>query len=322
MVQPYKELATYNPVSVIQPEIKSPIATDSPVKLNRVINAHKLIKAWQQRFQIDITDELHHHQEIYLYKCIQTGLNFFVPNDVAGADSFYKQLEKFDWYYMPRKWEHDVAIQDLTGAKQIMEVGCGRGDFVQRLRSLNLDAQGIEINSNAVEYANMKGIPLLPLSLHELAYKKPEYYDAVCAFQVLEHIAQPRPFLSAMIELIKPGGKLIITVPNSRSFTKYVPDDLLNQPPHHMTQWCKRAIKSLTTIYPIQVKRFRFEPLADYHINWYLKAQVSRCPQFPSIQSITSSLFYHILKPILTNYSFLRRLITGHTLYVYFQKAH
>lgn len=59
---------------------------------------------------------------------------------------------------MPRKWEHDVAVQDLSGSQRVLEVGSGRRAFVERLyKEENINAVGIELNSKAVASAKTKG---------------------------------------------------------------------------------------------------------------------------------------------------------------------
>jgi 2-polyprenyl-3-methyl-5-hydroxy-6-metoxy-1,4-benzoquinol methylase len=63
-------------------------------------------------------------------------------------------------------------------------------------------------------------------------------YDAVCLFQVLEHMHDISGFFKHVRAFIKPQGKLIISVPNNNPYL-YVNDKLhtLNLPPHHMGLW-------------------------------------------------------------------------------------
>lgn len=71
-----------------------------------------------------------------------------------------------------------------------MEEGVCR-TFIQ---GKNINAVGIELNSKAVASAKTKGINIRQLDLHELAEEKESSFDAVCSFQVLEHISDPLMF--------------------------------------------------------------------------------------------------------------------------------
>lgn len=300
--------------------ISSPITNSDDVTLLRTITASELILAWKNSLQIDITDELHNHKEIYQYQCNQTKLKFFLPLDVAGGDQLYQNLEKLAWYYMPRKWEHDMAIQDLKGSKKVLEVGCGKGDFVRRLcQEENLDAQGIELNSTAVESACKQNIPVSKISLYDLANQQSSQFDAVCTFQVLEHIAEPRRFLESLVKLVKPKGQLIISVPNEDSFIKYSLDNVLDLPPHHMTQWVAETFEKLPDFLPIKLKKICLEPLEIYHVDWYANTQINRFPK-TSPKRFMLRVLYKLIKPFMKNFAYFRRLVIGHTLYVVFEK--
>jgi 2-polyprenyl-3-methyl-5-hydroxy-6-metoxy-1,4-benzoquinol methylase len=138
------------------------------------------------------------------------------------------------------------------------------------LNRLDIKAEGIELNSEAIKIASDKGIPVSQSDLHMLAKEKSGSFDAVCAFQVLEHIAEPLAFLESLIQLIKPGGKVIISVPNSDSFAKHDKENLLDLPPHHMTRWSEGTFRSLPAFLSIKLERVKVEPLAQYHVDWYI----------------------------------------------------
>jgi 2-polyprenyl-3-methyl-5-hydroxy-6-metoxy-1,4-benzoquinol methylase len=300
--------------------LMSPITQKSNCNLLLTLSCNQLIQDWKKGFGIDISEELKGYEEIKLYQCNQSKLRFFVPIHTAGSDQLYEQLEKYDWYYMPRKWEHDVAVKDLQGCQRVLEVGCGRGAFVERLcKEEKIDAQGIELNSNAVNLAKAKGINVYSIDLHELAKKK-EKYDAVCSFQVLEHISDPLGFIEGQLKLIKPGGKLIIGVPNADSFMKYCKKNLLDQPPHHVTRWYQETFIFLESILPIRVQHFKTEPLADYHVSWYTSTQLSRLPQNNLFKVSTSRLLKYLINPTLRNLDFIRNSLKGMTLYVCYEK--
>ena len=168
--------------------ILSPIVDSSDVTLLKTIQTKKLIQDWISNFQIDITEELHGYSEIYLYQCNQTELKFFTPTDITGSSNLYAQLQKFDWFYMPDKWEHQIALKNLSGCQQILEIGCGLGSFVQAGINAGFDIKGIELNQAAVTVAQNNNLPVECINLQEYANLYPQSLDAVCCFQVLEHI--------------------------------------------------------------------------------------------------------------------------------------
>jgi 2-polyprenyl-3-methyl-5-hydroxy-6-metoxy-1,4-benzoquinol methylase len=107
-----------------------------------------------------------------------------------------------------------------------------------------------------------------------------EQYNAICAFQVLEHVSNPLEFISDMISLLNPGGKTTLSVPNVAVMKKIDPNNqnLLNQPPHHIAHWDKNIFYALEKLLPFKVKSFHYEPLASYNIVWmttqYLKNKI------------------------------------------------
>jgi SAM-dependent methyltransferase len=225
---------------------------------------------------------------------------------------------------MPQKWEHERAIEDLQECHTILEVGCGRGDFVDRLnRTYNKNASGIEFNPEAVARAKKQAIPVSSINIHELAGQDPESFDAVCTFQVLEHITDIYEFLDSLIKLVKSGGKLIISVPNSDSFIQYDPQDILNKPPHHMSQWYFETFNYLTGLFPIKIKNIAFEPLREYHIDWYVNTMKS-CDLSKSQNRgarLRIKIYYKALNLLLKKLPLLCKNIKGHTLYICFQKS-
>ena len=82
--------------------------------------------------------------------------------------------------------------------------------------------------------------------VEELLSDHSKTYDVVTAFQVLEHIADPLPFLKNCIDALNPGGLLVIAVPNNDAFIRFA-DLPLNEPPHHVGLWSPRSLASLPT---------------------------------------------------------------------------
>jgi 2-polyprenyl-3-methyl-5-hydroxy-6-metoxy-1,4-benzoquinol methylase len=295
--------------------IQCPLCASERSTTARSVAAAELVTGWQQLFKIDITDELRDVPRIDLLACQECALQFYVPRTLAGSPRLYEKLQVFDWYYMAHKWEHDAALEDLNGASRILEVGCGFGDFVARLRGeRGLNAEGVELNARAVEESQRRGLPVKLLDVRELARQRPGAYDAVCSFQVLEHLTDPRGVLESACALVKPGGRVLLGVPNAEGFLKFQ-FNLLDMPPHHMTRWSVRAFANLQRQFPLKLKRFALEPLAAYHTLDYVDAQCARLIAGGVPRVLIRGRFKLLAADVL-RWTRVHRLLRGHTLYV------
>jgi SAM-dependent methyltransferase len=283
------------------------------------IQTHTLIDAWRQLYGIDVEEELGDCKSIALYRCHSCGFQYFQPSTAAGSPSLYAQLCKMDWYYGAEKWEHDVALRDIEGATKIIEIGCGSGEFIARARDeKGLPVEGLEQNPEAVEGARRRGLLVSAGDVREIALERPAGYDVVCSFQVLEHVPVPRDFLDSCLALLRPGGKLLLGLPNSRSFLRYQ-FNLLDLPPHHMSRWDAHIVRELPSIFPLRLRTLRFEPLARNHVCSYLDTHVSRLrpaswgrpSRVPRLLSLLSVMIIR---------SGVRRFLLGQTLYASFTR--
>lgn len=298
--------------------VRSPITNSTDVTLLKTIQTDQVIHDWQSSFQMEIAEEFHGHKEIYLYQCNQTRMKFFVPFELAGSENLYKQLQKFDWYYMSDKWEYQVALKDLSACNQILEIGSGFGAFVKLGMNAGLNIRGIELNKLAVLAAQGDNLPVAYLALRKAADLYAESLDGICSFQVLEHVSNPKDFINCAIKTLKPGGKLILSVPNAESFLKHG-YCLLDMPPHHMHQWSEETFKSLERFYPIKLEKIMFEPLAKYHISVYISTYAHH---YRSKSFLGKLLFNRYTIPAYGKSLALglRNLFRGQTLYAQFCK--
>jgi SAM-dependent methyltransferase len=295
----------------------SPLTRQPGARLLQAISADELAAAWQAHYDLDLRGELGGGREIRLYECAQTGLQFFQPREVAGSADFYAALEEFPWYYLPDKWEHRRALRDLAHAHRVLEVGAGRGEFIARLNTgAGVRAEGIDLNPRAVAEAQRQGLPVTADDVHRLAAERPGQYDAVCAFQVLEHLPDTADFLDALLRLLRPGGRLILSVPNQRSRLAD-PASPMDRPPHHMTRWHAGVLRALPDWFPLRLEHIVTEPLAPYHVPAYTqrRAAASVWPR-----RIRKYWWRHLAQPLLRRSATLRALVRGHTLYACFER--
>jgi 2-polyprenyl-3-methyl-5-hydroxy-6-metoxy-1,4-benzoquinol methylase len=295
------------------------ICDSSNVSVIQNVSVENLKAAWKRSFGLEISFVFKNIETIEMYECSTCHLIFFLPDVYPSSDSIYSELAKFDWYYMPRKWEYSMALMDIENRAKILEIGCGAGYFLKEAHEKRgVTAVGIDLNEAVVQRTQRQGLQTYCMDIEKAASLWPDQFDAVCSFQVLEHVKNPKDFLLKAVELIRPGGKLILGTPNADSFLKNQ-FSVLDMPPHHLTKWNSRVVSHLPSSFPLSVHRIKEEPLAHYHVRDYLE---SRCkilkwpshignPCSPQLRNLFARFLVH---------SRIHRLLKGHTLYVSFRR--
>lgn len=118
----------------------------------------------------------------------------------------------FEWY--TRGW--------LPGDREapILDVGCGSGQLLYFLASKGYRrAKGIDLDHDQVALAKQLGLDAEECSAQEHLERSPAHYDLIVILDVIEHLTREElfPFMEAVVGHLKPGGRLIASVPNAES---------------------------------------------------------------------------------------------------------
>jgi len=246
--------------------IHSPLTGSTNIRKVKDISIKNIIENYKTQLNVDVSEYFKDLGEASIYECLDSGYQFYYPFTLAGNSEFYEQLQKYPWYYMDWKWEHEKTFQELGQVKNLLEIGCGQGEFLEKVRTKGINCVGLELNEKAVKKGEEKGIKILNESIEEYAKNHKGEFDVVCSFQVVEHIANVGKFIQNSIECLKPGGKLVICVPNNDSVLYKTGEDIyLNMPPHHMGMWNINSLIKLPLFFPLEVEGVHLEPLQSYH---------------------------------------------------------
>lgn len=129
--------------------------------------------------------------------------------------------EFIDYYGEVRE---DVVPFLPPGVQEVLEVGCGRGVTGAYLqRRLGCRVTGVEMHPNVAADAATRLHAVLVGDLQTLEI--PERFDAVLGCEIVEHLPEAAAFLARAGELIRPGGRIVLSIPNVGHWS--VVEDLL-----------------------------------------------------------------------------------------------
>lgn len=97
----------------------------------------------------------------------------------------------------------------------LLEVGCGRGEFLIEARDRGFQVKGLEVFAHAVEIANrrLNSQNVLQATLEESPFPD-EAFDVIVFFDVIEHIRNPINFLKVVYRKLKPGSRIFFCTPS------------------------------------------------------------------------------------------------------------
>jgi SAM-dependent methyltransferase len=183
---------------------------------------------------------------VVLWECCNCGFRFFDPA-LAGSGKFYEELERVGYYVQSRpEFEFAISLFMKREIQTVMDVGGGEGAFLDRARQLGWQTFGVELNETAAEACARKGHRTFRKRLEDISPEElNRNLDALTLFQVVEHVPDPRAFLTSAARLVKPGGLIVVAVPNENGIFRLLPLDPANMPPHHVSRWRKGDLARL-----------------------------------------------------------------------------
>jgi O-antigen chain-terminating methyltransferase len=115
------------------------------------------------------------------------------------------------------KEQHRFYVSYFKGRQQVLDIGCGRGEFLELMRKAGVPARGIDLSPESVEGCRAKGLQAETADLFAYLESLPEAtLDGIFGAQVVEHLAPER--IPEMIRLaasrLVRGGVLVIETPN------------------------------------------------------------------------------------------------------------
>lgn len=141
----------------------------------------------------------------------------------------------FDVMWLPR----------LAGGR-LLDVGCGSGRFIGRMRDLGWHAEGVDFDPEAARVGARHGLTVRVGGLADQGYPDASF-DAVTMIHFIEHIFDPREVLAEAHRILRPGGRLVVITPNAAGLGHRVFGASWRplEPPRHIHVFTPRALARL-----------------------------------------------------------------------------
>jgi len=138
------------------------------------------------------------------------------------------------------------SLPPAHAGRRLLEIGCAHGERLRYLRTLGWDVQGVEFSDLAASRAREKGLPCITSSIEDCSLPA-ESFDVIIMSMVLEHLSDPLPALQKVNRWLKPGGRLLLSVPNdagleARLFKEY---GYSLDVPRHLTHFTPDTLKRM-----------------------------------------------------------------------------
>ena len=125
--------------------------------------------------------------------------------------------------------------------KKIIEIGCGKGSMLDVIKEAGMIPFGLEYSNKSISHAKKYKRNIIKGFLTDLDKIKHGPFDGFVCFNFLEHIPNPKLFISTIYKNLNDNGVGLVTVPNlkylikTKSFYEFVPD--------HLSYFTKETIK-------------------------------------------------------------------------------
>lgn len=154
------------------------------------------------------------------------GFNYQGHYDVDGKYYDYFKEESSRTSRNEMKRLHQAIIHKVpSDAQLILDVGCGNGWVAKHFTPKGKKVISMDISpANPVkalkEYPNEDHAAVIA-DVYHLPFKK-NSIDCIIASEVMEHVVDPKLFISNLVSILKPGGKLVITTPYNEKIEYYI----------------------------------------------------------------------------------------------------
>jgi 2-polyprenyl-3-methyl-5-hydroxy-6-metoxy-1,4-benzoquinol methylase len=187
---------------------------------------------------------------------------WFAPDQSAASrmEEAYRRLVLRDHVQFVSQ-----ALAASTASGPLLDVGCGGGLFLGMMRERGIQVVGLDNSREAAGIAwRRQLVPALAADLLS-APLRPASFKGLTMFHVMEHLYDPRAYLSSARELLAKDGRLVVQVPNAASWQARMLGSAWNGAdiPRHLTNFRSSDLEKMVENAGFEVLRRKFFSLRD-----------------------------------------------------------
>jgi SAM-dependent methyltransferase len=256
-----------------------PICGSSQAALEDVLSVEGIVRAWKHlgvELGAEARRSLPEVGEVRRWRCLSCRLAHFDPV-LPGNGAFYADLQRQlpDYYELNRPaFGRALRFARVQGLNEVLDVGCGSGAFLDQAAKAGLKTFGLDLNPQGVALCRQQGHDVHPQTAADFFAQSPDRrFDLVTSFEVMEHVPGPAAFFRSAASLVRPGGALVVSVPNDEGVPKRARLLPHQWPPHHLTLWRRENLERLARENGLQVVGVEVDRLSAGLLRYYLQVQ-------------------------------------------------
>lgn len=177
-----------------------------------------------ERIRVEYESIIHHELRVVRQRAGLLGTETPAPSAASSIPASY--TEAFDTWKFADKFRgpeeyvrknHEFYLPHFAGKRNVVDLGCGRGEFLALLKDHGIAARGVEYSDELVAYCQRQGLEAERADLFAFLAAAPDRaFDGIFCAQVAEHLEPARvPELIRLAHAkLSPGGVLVIETPN------------------------------------------------------------------------------------------------------------
>lgn len=197
------------------------------------------------------------------YKCLRCEFVFVYPRpSFSTLKAYYSKFDYNNEIFAEKRIRDDSKIslkfimQNISGPIDLLDLGCGRGYFMDEARKMGIYVKGVDYSNLVVKYAK-ETLGLQVIKSDISIYNDNKLYNLIVLNQVIEHISSLKILLYKAKSLLVNGGYLYIATPNISSASSIVFKENFEHiiPPEHINYFNNKSLSNLLNKFGFKIVR-------------------------------------------------------------------